>query len=232
MNRSEINAVIRSADEFIQGCGFSLPPFAYWTPEEWSRKGDEVAEIVENNLGWDITDFGSGDYTNHGLFLFTVRNGNVKNWDMPQGKLYAEKILIVDPDQLTPLHFHWSKMEDIINRSGGNLLIQVYNSTLKEELDTTNPVTLSLDGVRRVFKAGDTFRLKPGESVTLPQRCYHQFWGEKSRVLVGEVSMVNDDHKDNRFYKPAGRFPLIYEDEVPLYLLCGDYAKYYRPGRG
>ena len=32
-------------------------------------------------------------------------------------------------EQVTPFHFHWNKMEDIINRGGGNLLIQLYNST-------------------------------------------------------------------------------------------------------
>ena len=42
-------------------------------------------------------------------------------------------------------------------------------------------------------------------------------------VLVGEVSMVNDDNLDNRFYEPIGRFPEIEEDEPPLYLLVGDY---------
>ena len=228
MKRSEINTIMRSADEFIQSCGFYLPPFAYWTPEEWSHKGEEALEIVENNLGWDITDFGGGDFEKQGLFLFTIRNGSPKNWEKRQGKLYAEKLLIVKTGQLTPLHFHWSKMEDIINRGGGSLRIQVYNATLDEELDTTNPVILSMDGVRSTFKAGDILKLNPGESVTLPQRCYHQFWVEKSRVLIGEVSMVNDDHSDNRFYKPTGRFPLVIEDETPLYLLCGDYPQYFK----
>ena len=48
------------------------------------------------------------------------------------------------------------------------------------------------------------------------------------KVLVGEVSKVNDDVNDNRFLKPTGRFPEIEEDEPPLHLLVGDYAKYYQ----
>jgi D-lyxose ketol-isomerase len=48
-------------------------------------------------------------------------------------------------------------------------------------------------------------------------------------VLVGEVSLVNDDNIDNRFFDPVGRFPAIEEDEPPLYLLCNDYSRYYRP---
>ncbi len=228
MKRSEINTILRSSDEFIRQRGLFLPPFAYWTPEEWSIKGPEVSEIVDNQLGWDITDFGQGDFRRTGLFLFTVRNGNPENWKTLKGKLYAEKLLIVDVDQITPYHFHWNKMEDIINRGGGNLLIKLNNSTSDGKLDLDEQVSLSVDGVVRSFPASGTLRLTPGESVSLPQCCYHQFWAEGSRVLVGEVSMVNDDHTDNRFLEPVGRFPDIDEDESPLYLLVNDYRHYYR----
>lgn len=55
---------------------------------------------------------------------------------------------------------------------------------------------------------------------------YHTFWGEsgKGKILVGEVSKVNDDRVDNRFYEPVGRFPEIEEDEPPLYLLGMDLS--------
>ncbi len=71
--------------------------------------------------------------------------------------------------------------------------------------------------------------LGPGESITLPPRCYHAFWGVGDRVLVGEVSLVNDDAHDNHFYDPVGRFPAIEEDEPPLHLLVTDYERYYDP---
>lgn len=228
MKRSEINAIIRDADAFIRKHGFHLPPFAYWSPADWATKGEEVREIVDNQMGWDITDFGLGEYKRKGLFLFTIRNGNPDNLKQMQGKLYAEKIMIVGVDQVTPLHFHWSKMEDIINRGGGKLVIQLYNSTPDDQLADTD-VTVSIDGVRRVVKAGGFVELTPGESISLPMRLYHQFWGAAERVLVGEVSVVNDDKSDNRFYDPIGRFPAIEEDEPPLYLLVTDYARYYRP---
>ncbi len=125
MKRSEINSIMRRADEFIRQQNFRLPPFAYWTPEEWKQKGPEVREIVQNKLGWDITDFGSGDFPHFGLFLFTIRNGNPENWKTMKGKLYAEKIMLAEVGQVTPFHFHWSKMEDIINRGGGKLLIKL-----------------------------------------------------------------------------------------------------------
>jgi D-lyxose ketol-isomerase len=227
MKRSEINSIMQKADEFIHSRGFYLPPFAYWMPESWLKKGPEVSEIVDNKLGWDITDFGRGDFNAFGLFLFTIRNGSIQNWQAGKGKLYAEKIMIVEDGQVTPMHFHWNKMEDIINRGGGDLLIQLYNATVDEQLDEKNEVSVSVDGIRHKLEPGGNLRLTPGESISLEQRCYHKFWGQ-GRVLVGEVSLVNDDQYDNRFYEPIGRFPEIEEDVLPLYLLCNDYAAYYK----
>jgi len=227
MKRSEINSIMRRADEFIRQQNFRLPPFAYWTPEDWKHKGPEVHEIVQNKLGWDITDFGKGDFPHFGLFLFTIRNGNPENWKTMQGKLYAEKIMLVELGQVTPFHFHWSKMEDIINRGGGKLLIKLYNSTPEEDLDDKSAVVVSIDSTQHTLPAGSLVKLSPGESITLPQYCYHQFWADESRTLVGEVSMVNDDDQDNRFHQTLPRFPPIEEDEPPLYLLVNDYPKYY-----
>jgi hypothetical protein len=227
MKRSEINAIMRDADRFIQQRGFYLPPFAYWTPKEWANKGEDVREIVENQLGWDITDFGVGDYKKCGLFLFTVRNGSLEEMRTKRGKLYCEKVMIVDVDQVTPMHIHFNKVEDIINRGGGQLVIQLYNATPDEGL-ANEDITVSVDGVKRVVKAGGTVVLEPGESITLPSRLYHEFWGAGECVLVGEVSLVNDDRSDNRFYKGVGRFSEIEEDEPPVHLLLTDYGKYYR----
>jgi len=216
---------MREADSFIKERGFYLPPFAYWTPKDWTTKGPEAREIVENGLGWDITDFGSGDYQKCGLFLFTMRNGHPRNLERLQGKLYAEKLMIVEVEQVTPMHFHWHKTEDIINRGGGQLALQLYNSTVDEDLSPTD-VTVSMDGVKHKVKAGDTVVLNPGESITLPNLLYHKFWGVGGRVLVGEVSLVNDDKTDNRFHEPVGRFPTIEEDEPPLHLLVNDYGQW------
>ncbi len=218
---------MRSADEFIRRRGFFLPPFAYWTPEQWRAKGGESAEIVRNLMGWDITDFGCGAFDKFGLFLFTIRNGSPENLKTLTGKVYAEKIMVVQDRQITPMHFHWTKVEDIINRGGGTLAIQLYNSTPEERLADT-PVAVVTDGVERRAPAGGMLRLAPGESVTIPTGLYHKFWGEDGKVLVGEVSLVNDDRNDNRFYESVGRFPVIEEDEPPLYLLCSDYARYCR----
>jgi len=227
MKRSEINTIMRQADDFIHQQNFYLPPFAYWTPEEWREKGPEAKEIVTGRLGWDITDFGHNDFSRFGLFLFTLRNGNPENWKTLQGKLYAEKILIVDEGQETPMHFHWSKMEDIINRGGGRLCIKLYRATPEETLDEAGEVDVSVDSIWRRLPPGGIVSLAPGESITLPQYCYHSFWAEDGRVLAGEVSMVNDDDLDNSFQQKVPRYPIIEEDEPPLHLLCIDYPRYY-----
>lgn len=67
----------------------------------------------------------------------------------------------------------------------------------------------------------------PGESITIPPYLYHDFHVEEGSgdVLLGEVSMCNDDEADNRFYEDMGRFPEIEEDEEPYRLLCGEYPK-------
>jgi hypothetical protein len=152
--------------------------------------------------------------------MFTIRNGHLR--DQRYVKPYCEKMLISDLGQVTPTHFHWSKSEDIIVRGGGNLAVQVFNSTQEETLDSSD-VTVSVDGVARTVPAGGLITLTPGESIFLPRGMYHKFWGEGGKVLLGEVSTVNDDTADNRFYDKVGRFPEIEEDEEPRYLLFSEY---------
>lgn len=222
MKRSEINALIRDAKAFFDSFQFKLPPWAHWNPEDWKGKGD--SEVVANRLGWDLTDYGAGDFAKRGLILFTIRNGNLA---AGHPKKYAEKIMIVRENQICPMHFHWSKTEDIINRGGGNLVVELYGSTPEEEL-AAQPLSVSVDGFRRTVRPGGTVVLTPGESIFLEQGMYHRFYGElgKGTVLVGEVSSVNDDDTDNRFHNPQARFPEIDEDEPPLHLLCTDYPNY------
>ena len=224
MKRSQVNAIMRENLAFIEKMGFRLPPFAFYTREKWKTLGHEYDEIRRHMLGWDITDYGHGDFERIGLFLFTLRNGSVSEPDCK--KTYAEKLLISDEDQYSPMHFHHLKMEDIINRGGGNLVVEVYNSTEDDGLADTD-VTVTTDGVKRIVPAGTKLVLSPGESITLPPRQYHAFWAERGtgKVLIGEVSMVNDDNADNRFYEPQGRCPTIEEDEEPLYPLCFEYPE-------
>ncbi|MCD8123222.1 MAG: D-lyxose/D-mannose family sugar isomerase [Clostridiales bacterium] len=224
MKRSRINQVIRDMEALAKEQGFSLPPFCSWTPEEWASKGPECDEIRDNMLGWDITDYGLGKFDEVGFALVTIRNGNLK---MPvYKKPYAEKILMLYPGQTAPLHYHWSKMEDIINRGGNDIDITVYNGAEDGSILDTD-VTVVTDGVKRVVPAGTKIRLTPGESITITQYLYHDFvtQTEGGPVLLGEVSMCNDDENDNRFYEEMGRFPEIEEDEPPYRYLCTEYPK-------
>ena len=223
MKRSEVNGIIMDFEKFLAEHKFKLPVWASWKPEEWKGKYDICSEIIDNKLGWDITDFGSGDFNKRGLSLFTIRNGN---WDK-KDKMYCEKIMVADEEQETPMHYHWAKTEDIINRGGGNLVMELYNATDDDKL-STDPVTVSIDGVLTTVEAGKPLILKPGQSICLKSKLYHRFYGEKGKgkVLIGEVSLVNDDAKDNKFYEEIGRFPEIKEDVKPHRLLVNDYENY------
>jgi hypothetical protein len=225
--RSFINARIREAIEFCGAHSFYLPPWAYWPADRWGQVGPEAEQIRRCGLGWDVTDFGSDDYDRRGLLLFTIRNGTPGDTGAG-GKTYCEKLLLVGEDQETPYHFHWGKMEDIINRGGGRLVLELWNARRNtEELDETGEVSFTADGIRRTVPAGGKVVLQPGESITLPPYLYHRFYGEAGggMVLGGEVSKVNDDARDNRFLEQLPRFSEIEEDEPAAFLLCNEYPR-------
>lgn len=226
MKRSEVNEIMRAADDFIRSFGFRLPPFAYWSPDEMRRRRLDIAGITDARLGWDITDYGLGRFETKGLFLFTLRNGSEADLRAGGGMCYAEKIMISRQDQVSPMHRHVVKAEDIINRGGATLALKLYNSDAEGQIDLSTDVTFATDGVRRTQGPGEVLRLAPGESVTLLPGNWHAFWGEGGDVLIGEVSTVNNDLTDNIFAEPLGRFSDIEEDEPPLHLLVSDYPKW------
>ncbi|SFI88238.1 D-lyxose/D-mannose family sugar isomerase [Celeribacter neptunius] len=224
MKRSTVNDIIRESDAFMRSFGFIMPPFAYLDPEALkARVNSDGAMIRDHMLGWDITDYGQGDYENLGLFLFTVRNGNAANVARGMGPLYAEKLLISEENQISPMHHHIKKTEDIINRGGATLVLELWTRAEDGTLDPAAPVEVMTDGQMRVLQPGEHLALAPGESVTLEPWHWHAFWGEGGKVLIGEVSNVNDDRTDNIFRDPIGRFSSIDEDEAPLHLLVSDY---------
>ena len=104
MKRSQINSIIKEMEALIKENGFHLPPFCNWTPDEWQNKGHEYDEIRDNMLGWDITDFGLGDFDKVGFGLITLRNGNRNNEKYK--KVYAEKLFLLRDDMMAPMHFH------------------------------------------------------------------------------------------------------------------------------
>ena len=128
MKRSEINEIMAAADDMIRSFGFVLPPFVYWTPDEFKARRQDVDHVIPARCGWDITDHGAGRFDAMGLFLFTLRNGRLADLHRGAGMCYAEKLLISRQDQVSPMHTHIIKAEDIINRSGATLMIELFGS--------------------------------------------------------------------------------------------------------
>lgn len=222
MKRSEINTILQEAMLFIEQHGFVLPPWAHWTPEQWQQNRLDAGSIIQNSMGWDVTDFGSGDFPSTGLTAFTLRNGSGDNASRP----YCEKLIVVRENQVTPTHHHEVKQEDIINRGGGNLIIELWNVHPDKRVDKSGDVTCLVNDLPRTIPAGGKVVLEPGMSVFLRTDLYHAFYAEPGAgsVLVGEVSSSSDDDHDNFFVESEGRFPAIQEDEPPLRLLVCDYA--------
>ncbi len=229
MKRSTVNDIMAAADDMIRSHGFTLPPFAYWSPSDFkARVADGTARrISDARMGWDITDYGEGRYDEMGLFLFTLRNGHLADLERGRGMVYAEKLLISKQDQLSPMHTHIIKSEDIINRGGATLVVELYGSDEAGNFAEDKGGMVLCDGLERPFGPGEKLKLAPGESVTLNPGDWHAFWGEGGDVLIGEVSTVNDDVTDNIFREPIGRFAEIDEDTDPTHLLVSDYERWF-----
>ncbi len=229
MKRSIVNQTIETAKEVFAAIGFRLPPFAFWTVQDWKDKGHEADEIRHSMLGWDMTDFGQGRFEQLGRTLFTLRNGTSRH--PGYAKTYAEKLILDPENQKPPLHFHRSKMEDIINRGGGNISIKLFKATEQGQCSKES-FTLRVDGIQRSLEPGQIVRLEPGQSICIPPRTIHQFWGEegtghrigsKRYTVSGEVSSVCDDWNDNCWLEPCERFCRFEEDEARRHYLVHEY---------
>src|SRR5260370_18182512 len=110
--------------------------------------------------------------------------------------------MMVRERQITPLHRHDRKTEDLINRgnsAAGNLVVQLYNSTEDGRLSHT-PVTITCDGITRQTEAARPIILSRGESVTLPPGLYHSFHPANCPALIGHVSSLNHDANTHPVY--------------------------------
>lgn len=225
MKRSEININLSWAVSLLEKHQITLPPFGYWTLEDWKTKHKETKVIREIMLGWDITDFGNNRFDEFGAVLFTLRNGSLQ--DSSLGTPYAEKLILLKDGQRLPLHYHASKTEDIINRGGGVLAIKLYNALPSGEVDYEAPVSADLDGVRKTFKPGEEIHIASGASITLRPFQYHLFWAKEGKgdLVCGEVSSINDDQTDNYNAEPVSRFSTVEEDEKIIHPLCNEYDR-------
>lgn len=223
MKRSQIDSSIEGAIRLLAENNITLPFFGYLTAGEWKKAAAEtdMTNVREMMLGWDVTDFGSGDFDRCGCVLFTARNGNLNGAGTP----YAEKYLVFNGrGQEIPLHYHMTKTEDIINRAGGLLCVTVYNSKPDAALDTESDVEYYSDGVKHTVKAGSTIEIPRGCSITLTPYMFHSIHAKigLGALIAGEVSRVNDDRIDNVFAEKTDRFCGIDEDEEARYLLVNE----------
>lgn len=226
MKRSQINRVIEEARGQFAEWQCNLPEWAFWSPRKWSEVGAEADEIRQHGLGWIVTDFGTNEFEKFGLVLFVARNGRLHNGEPATTKTYAEKFMIVRPGQITPFHFHWKKTEDLVNRSGGRLNVELAWAADDELSMKDEPVRVQLDGLTKTVKRGEPIALAPGQSLQLVPRMCHQFSGHAAdrTVLAGEISSLNDDSTDNCFLGRNVQMPPIEEDEPRKFLLNADHA--------
>jgi len=151
---------------------------------------------------WDMTDFGLGRFWEAGLVLVNLA-------EEPE---YCEKLMFAVRNQITPLHSHRQKKEDIICRHGV-LAIELWAGR-PEAVKEGSVFSIKVNGRSREVASGDTVRLSAGERITLTPGIVHAFWPETETCIIGEVSTANDDANDNFFIDPeVGRFPEIEEDE-------------------
>ncbi len=73
MKRSELNSIIEDTIKFMEDRGLPLPPLHIGVFRNGKRLAKRNEEIVENMLGWDITDFGVAILRRLVLPIFTFR---------------------------------------------------------------------------------------------------------------------------------------------------------------
>jgi len=171
-------------------------------------------------MGWDVTDFGKGEFEKKGITLFCIRNGIQGNND---DKPYAEKLLFMREGQEIPFHSHKVKLEDIINRGGGELVIE-FLEVDSNQIELNSKIDVLVDGEIVSVAPREPLILKRGQSVTVERNIYHKFYSAEGSgmVMAGEVSQVNDDNKDNYFLESVGRFTEVEEDEEILHPLWNE----------
>lgn len=166
------------------------------------------------NPRWDVTDCGLGRFNQVGLVLVNLA-------EHPE---YCEKLMYSKYHQLTPMHMHRRKKEDIICRCG-RLAIELWKG-YPEQTRKGEILSVCRNGESVETRNGEPFVLEAGERVTIEAGVYHAFWPESAEAIIGEVSTSNDDLHDNFFVDPdIGRFPQIEEDDSPVARLLWETIK-------
>jgi D-lyxose ketol-isomerase len=162
---------------------------------------------------WDVTGFGFGDFRRYGLVLINLA-------ELPE---YCEKLLFARQNQVTILHCHKRKQEDIISRVGTFAMRLAGRKPDWSPDRNCERVRVLVNGEERFVSGNGILYINAGERITLFPGVYHEFWPVSEYAIIGEVSTANDDENDNFFEDSrAGRFEEIEEDEPALQRLVSD----------
>jgi D-lyxose ketol-isomerase len=224
MRRSQIETIIDKSQAAMMRLGCPLPPFAAWTPDDWRSRAAETATMRANFLGWNIVEFAKDDFFAKGIAVFTTRMGDYRDLPTGAGRLYGEKVFVLFDGQNVPHHYHIEKTEDLLNRGGGTLSVNLVKVML-DGTPTDESILLERNGVREIVAANTSVKLAPGESILLEPYVAHAFLGE-GEVLCGEISLANDDTTDNYFLEPFPAPSPIIEDVPARHLVVADYRSF------
>ncbi len=149
MKRSEINAAIITAKKMMDEYNWTLPKWGYWSMEDYKSNLKMTKYLKDHQMGWDVTDFGKDNFNSQGITLFCIRNGIQSNVN---DKPYAEKLLFMQESQEIPFHSHKIKLEDIINRGGGDLAIEFLEIDNKDHMNLRIKYLGKLENIMRQLK--------------------------------------------------------------------------------
>lgn len=175
-------------------------------------------------FGWNIVEFEAGAFFKSGIAVFTLRMGDYHGLPRGEGRLYGEKAFVLFEGQSVPHHYHRVKTEDLINRGGGILGVNLVKVDA-EGRPRPDDVTLERNGMMVTVPANTTLHLEPGESIVLVPGVAHAFLGV-SEVLCGEISLANDDATDNYFLQPLPTPSPIIEDVPARHVVLADYRSF------
>ena len=221
MQRSRINTLLADAEDFLAACRVALPPFAFWTPDEFERRvRDGHERLVAAGMGWLVSDFGLDDFAADGVVGFCSCSGT----DQQDGRTYAERHLVLREGQRIPHRFHRRRCKDLINCGPGNLCLCLHRTNPDDGLDETANVQVQVDGLTRKLAPGARLVLRPGERALIEPVIFHQCRAEQDDLVAREVSSATDEESDTLFLPQVGLAAAIEEDEMPRRLLVSDYA--------
>lgn len=198
MKRSEINRALAWAEELLAQAGIRLPRYAYWDMDKWAENKEQLDNIRERQLGWDVTDYGA--------VCYTLRNGEP----------CRERCILMREGQRAPLCVQ-TKRAELIHRAGGLLSVELWRADANG-VPTDAPVTLRSDGLERTLPAGGELLIYPGDSLSLVPGMAYSF-GPKpgyGDIVLSELAQPGRD---------AVAAMEIDEDERVLHPLCHEYAK-------